>query len=71
MLADFVALDRDILSPAVAPTIWAAVVLGTYLDGAAVFQRDCWAGAAQCPRGGEHVRAKLRLGRAGDDGCPH
>lgn len=74
MLADFVALDRDILDPATAPTIWKAVVLGTYLGGDPTFQHACYdaAATAMCPQdNAAAILAKLRLKRTGDHGCPH
>ena len=74
MLADFVVLDRNILDPAVAPSIWKAVVLGTYLGGDPTHTHPCFlsGGRVPCPaNGADAILAKLRPKRTGDDGCPH
>ena len=83
MLADFVVLDRDILDPATAPTIWKAVVLGTYLGGEPTFKHACFlsrgnsnagngGNAPPCPTDAANdILAKIRPKRTGDDGCPH
>jgi predicted amidohydrolase YtcJ len=69
--ADFVALDRDIVT--IDPSeIWKATVVGTYVNGDEVFRHACFdsfddEGRINCPL----VDPKTRILRLPGDGCPH
>jgi len=83
MFADFVAVDRNILDAKNGPTLWATLVLGTYLGGRPTFEHACYRGAdgnandrsrkQACPSGADPARRDAIINRSkkGVGECPH